>query len=224
LIYPTRAAVLLAAAGAPVALLVAVALPGRWYAGLAWPVAVLVAMLFDALSAPRGGSATVAVPSSASVGADVDLDVAVTLSGGTLPASAEIAIAANAMLDLPDEGRILVALDKGRGLALLRECLRILKPGGTMRVTTPDLDWLSAGILDGSVSRDLLNSTFYEHGHAYIYSRAELLSALGTAGFSGCTHFAYKDPDSILGFLDSHADRFDHDPCLSQYVEARRPA
>jgi hypothetical protein len=51
-----------------------------------------------------------------------------------------------------------------------------------------------------------------------------LLSALGAAGFSDCTHFTYKDPGSILGFLDSHADRFDHDPRLSQYVEARRPA
>ncbi|MEO6215318.1 MAG: methyltransferase domain-containing protein [Sphingomonas sp.] len=115
-------------------------------------------------------------------------------------------------------------VDKDRGSALLRECFRIMKPGGTMRVATPDLDWLSAGILDGSVSCDLLNSTFYEHGHVYIYSRAEMLRALGTAGFSDCVHYGYKDPDSVLGFLDSHADRFDHDPRLSQYVEARRPA
>jgi len=113
-------------------------------------------------------------------------------------------------------------VDKDRGLALLQECFRILKPGGTMRVATPDLNWLSAGILDGSVSCDLLNSTFYEHGHAYIYSRAELLSVLAAVGFSDCAHFQYKDPGSILGFLDSHADRFDHDPRLSQYVEARR--
>ena len=64
-------------------------------------------------------------------------------------------------------------VDKDRGSALLRECFRILKPGGTMRVATPDLDWLSAGILDGSVSCDLLNSTFYEHYHVYIYSRRD---------------------------------------------------
>ena len=51
-----------------------------------------------------------------------------------------------------------------------------------------------------------------------------MLSALGAAGFSDCVHYEYKYPDSILGFLDSHADRFDHDPRLSQYVEARRPA
>lgn len=115
-------------------------------------------------------------------------------------------------------------VDKDRGLALLGECLRVLKPGGMMRVATPDLDWLSAGILDGSVSCDLLNSTFYDHGHVYIYSRAELLSALALAGFVDCAHSTYKDKDSTLGFLDSHADRFAHDPRLSQYVEARRRA
>ena len=130
---------------------------------------------------------------------------------------------ASGSIDLILLEELIEHVGKDRGLALLRECFRVLKPGGTMRVATPDLDWLSAGILDGSVSCDLLNSTFYEHGHAYIYSRAELLSALGAAGFSDCTHFAYRDPNSILGFLDSHADRFDHDPRLSQYVEARRP-
>jgi hypothetical protein len=42
------------------------------------------------------------------------------------------------------------------------------------------------------------------------------------AGFTEARHSTYKDPASELGFLDSHADRFSHDPLLSQYVEARR--
>ncbi|PTS77664.1 DUF58 domain-containing protein, partial [Sphingomonas sp. HMWF008] len=50
MIYPTRTAVLAAAAGAPFALLVAVALPDRWYVGLAWPIAVLALTLVDGLS------------------------------------------------------------------------------------------------------------------------------------------------------------------------------
>ena len=48
MIYPTRTAVLAAAAGAPAALLVAVQIPDRWYLGLAWPAAVVLLTLLDA--------------------------------------------------------------------------------------------------------------------------------------------------------------------------------
>ena len=131
MIYPTRAAVLLAGAGAPVALLVAVAMPGRWYAGLAWPLAVLLAALVDAVSAPRGGSAAVAVPPSAPVGADADIEVTVALAGGTPSGMAEIAIAASPNLALAEGGILHVALARGRGsthapaLAIRRGTARI---------------------------------------------------------------------------------------------------
>ena len=85
MIYPTRAAVLAAAAGAPVALLIAVFLPGRWYAGLAWPVAVLLLTVIDALSGARRGSAQVAPIPSACVGATIDATVSVALTGGRPP-------------------------------------------------------------------------------------------------------------------------------------------
>ena len=127
---------------------------------------------------------------------------------------------ASASIDLILLEEVIEHVDKAMGLALLRECRRVLKAGGTIRIATPDLDWLGAGIVNGSVPCDLLNETFYDHGHAYIYSRAELRDALTAAGFSACTWSTYKDPTAVLGFLDSHADRFDHDPLLSQYVEA----
>lgn len=111
-------------------------------------------------------------------------------------------------------------VDKETGLALLRECHRVLAPGGVIRLTTPDLDWLSAGTLDGSVDNDLVNHLFYEHGHRYIYSRKEMLAALARAGFTTSRHSTYREPGSSLGFLDTHAERFDHPPEMSQYVEA----
>jgi uncharacterized protein (DUF58 family) len=119
LIYPTRAAVLAAAAGVPFALVVAAATPGRWYAGIAWPVAVLLMALADALLAPRHGEAAVAAPGSAYVGECVDSTVTVTLKGPRLPAEAEVALAANALIALEDDGRLRIALEEGRGAALL---------------------------------------------------------------------------------------------------------
>ena len=68
MIYPTRAAVLVTAAGAPVALAVAVLAPGRWYVSLAWPLAMLVLTALDALlgAKPAAATADLRLPRSAS--------------------------------------------------------------------------------------------------------------------------------------------------------------
>ncbi|GAA0335288.1 hypothetical protein GCM10009087_52070 [Sphingomonas oligophenolica] len=118
-------------------------------------------------------------------------------------------------IDLIFFEEVLEHVEKPIGLALLRECRRVLKPGGTIRIATPDLDWLAT-----EAPCDLVNDTFYGHDHRYIYSRAELANALELAGFSNSKWSTYRDPSARLGFLDSHADRFAHDPRLSQYVEA----
>ena len=65
MIYPTRLAVLAAAAGVPFTLVVAAVAPERWYAGLAWPVAVLLLALADALTGVRHGEAKLDVPATA---------------------------------------------------------------------------------------------------------------------------------------------------------------
>ncbi len=136
MIYPTRAAVLAAAAGAPVALLVAVALPGRWFVGLAWPVAVLLLTAFDALRSLRTGTATIALPPAAPVGATIDATVTVTLDGARPPGSAEVALAPSPLLAVENDGRRWVALTGGRGAALLPLATR---RRGTARI---DMLWL----------------------------------------------------------------------------------
>jgi len=113
LIYPTRAGVLAAAAGVPVALLVAVAVPAAWAAGLAWPAAVLLLAGVDALLAPRRGSVRLSAPLTVPVGAAVELVAAVEIAGQT--GLAEVAVGADALLRLDDDGRALVRLEAGRG-------------------------------------------------------------------------------------------------------------
>lgn len=119
MIYPTRAAVLAAAAGVPFAFVVAAAAPERWYAAIAWPVAVLFLALADALIAVRHGEAKLDVPASASVGEIVESVATVTLRGRNLPAKAEIAVQANALIEAGDDGRLWIELEQGRGAARL---------------------------------------------------------------------------------------------------------
>ncbi|MEO7178841.1 MAG: DUF58 domain-containing protein [Allosphingosinicella sp.] len=119
MIYPTRMAVLAAAGGILFALVVAAAMPERWYAGLAWPVAVLLLVAGDAFTSARHGEAKLDVAGTAYVGATVDAVVTLTLSGGAIPAEAEIAVAANSLIAAEDDGRLWIALEQGRGAVLI---------------------------------------------------------------------------------------------------------
>ena len=136
MIYPTRAAALAAAAGVPVALVAAVLVPGRWYAALAWPGAALLAALADALLGPRSGRASLTVPATAPVGATVDLVVEVRVEGAAR--AAEVAIAADPLLGLENDGRRWIALAGGKGAGVLPV---VTKRRGTARIATLWLRW-----------------------------------------------------------------------------------
>ncbi len=61
MIYPTRRAIILAAAGAPVSLLVGLIAPGYWVSVAAWLALVIGLIMVDALIGPARGAATVVV-------------------------------------------------------------------------------------------------------------------------------------------------------------------
>jgi predicted SAM-dependent methyltransferase len=106
------------------------------------------------------------------------------------------------------------------GESICRESYRILKPGGVLRIITPDLERLCRLILApgadeqrylaltrGYLRRaelsdcDAVNDMFRDYGHQYIYGRSELTLVLRQAGFhqlaataaSGCQHPVFKD-------------------------------
>jgi uncharacterized protein (DUF58 family) len=121
LISPTRLSIWATAAGVPVCLLVGVLLPQLWFAGLAWPCAVLILTLADALigASPRGAVLDVAMPKTAAVGGDADAKIAVTIRGGLTPRWCEVALDGNPLLLMSDEGRLWLELDGGIGEAVL---------------------------------------------------------------------------------------------------------
>lgn len=85
------------------------------------------------------------------------------------------------------------------GLAFLKECRRVLRPDGALRLSTPNLDWVvashyhgpSAGDEDARLDCIRLNRAFHGWGHQFLYNRAILASALRGAGFADVAFCRY---------------------------------
>jgi uncharacterized protein (DUF58 family) len=108
MIYPTRAAVILMLAGAPIGLLAGVLVPELWLVAAAWVLASLVLMLIDALLAASGRDLEVALetPASLAVGRIGEVAVLGRFTGTTVPRVTEAALETNARLALDiDRGR-----------------------------------------------------------------------------------------------------------------------
>ena len=120
---------------------------------------------------------------------------------------------------------------------LLRECLRVLEPGGRIRITVPDasiyVDYYM-GRLDPKASEaierthrrfngtrmDILNSAFrWKHQHHYMYDEETLRALLTEVGFTDLERkeFGNSDVEELRG-RDQEDRRFD-----TLYMEAKKP-
>ena len=91
---------------------------------------------------------------------------------------------------------------------LLRECRRVLAPGGIVRMTTPDLAWLAMTYLSTITTQwgdlwqprspcALLNEGMRSWGHRYLYDRSDLRSLFARCGFGNiafCEWRSSEDP------------------------------
>jgi predicted SAM-dependent methyltransferase len=127
-------------------------------------------------------------------------------------------------VDVVYSEEVIEHISRERGDAMLRECLRVLKPGGWLRLTTPSLDYFARRALASADHVPAINEIFYRHEHRHIYSEAELRAAIEAAGFVALRPSSYREPASRFGFLDSHPERVTYAPPeWSQYWEAQKP-
>ena len=117
MIYPTRTAVAATAAGAPLALLFAAIQPGRWFLVLAWPLAIVLLTLIDVVRGIASATARVDFPGHAYVGETRDCTV--TVSVGSRPRNAWVALEHSALVRADDDGRAWIPLEEGRGAVLV---------------------------------------------------------------------------------------------------------
>jgi predicted SAM-dependent methyltransferase len=106
------------------------------------------------------------------------------------------------------------------GLRFLRECRRTLAPDGTLRLSTPNLDWVwlthykppSELTADEELFGCLeINRAFHGWGHQFLYNRHTLTRALLCAGFGNVVERAYGESaiPELRGLErhERHADR-----------------
>lgn len=117
------------------------------------------------------------------------------------------------------------------------EAFRVLAPGGVIRTSTPDLEWLCRAYLEAdpevlaahrrhhytaSDHADLVNNYVYMHDHRHVYDLATLERLLRTAGFRRIerARFGHSRHHVLVG-VDTHdLDVLDD---MTLIVDAEKP-
>lgn len=97
-------------------------------------------------------------------------------------------------------------MERAEGLALLRECHRLLDGDGVLRLSTPDLKVLARAYLEGRTDGwaplwqpanpcRMMNEGMRSWGHLFMYDADELAAVLAEAGFTRMVGAAWRQSD-----------------------------
>lgn len=112
---------------------------------------------------------------------------------------------ADASVDLIFNEHFIEHITRDEGVQFLKECYRVLKPGGVIRISTPDLRWLVAQYISDKLdewkdvewlpltSCQLMNEGMRSWGHQFVYDRSELIDVLRLSGFTKVIQVSHLD-------------------------------
>lgn len=138
-------------------------------------------------------------------------------------------------------------LTREEGIRFLRECRRVIKNDGTIRISTPDLKIAAVDYLNGDLSREwlekygygwiespaeMLNISMREWGHLWVYDQQELCRSAQLVGLQVYKICEFQKSDTeVLQNIDSRPDSliiefkkkqydFQEDPLVSILIPA----
>lgn len=143
-------------------------------------------------------------------------------------------------------------LEYPAGIAMLRECFRVMKPGARIRIATPDLGvYVELFCKNGAERSDLqeryidyhvgkflpdigikspcfvLNNEARNWGHEFLYDRETLAGGLETAGFVDLADFeSGESDDEVFRGIESHGSVVGNEEMNrfeTMVIEARKP-
>ncbi len=140
---------------------------------------------------------------------------------------------ADALFDYVYSEHMIEHIDWDQGLCMLRECHRVLKPGGTLRVATPDLqtllglypvssdpiatryiEWITDKYLDRTAYKAslVINNAFRSWGHQFLYDAELMTMRMQQAGFTHVRRCAPgESADDALRGIESHGENVAND-------------
>ena len=131
---------------------------------------------------------------------------------------------ADASVDVVYSSHFVEHLFRDEAVVLMRESLRILKPGGLVRIAVPDLAW-AVDCYQRGLKREMLEQYFFVEDrssflarHKYMYDFDLLRETLESTGFTAIERRTFGEgsaPD--LSLLDNRPDE-------TLFVEAVKPA
>ena len=113
----------------------------------------------------------------------------------------------NGSVDLIHNEHFIEHLTAEEGVEFLKDMHRIIKPGGVIRIATPDLDYLAFKYWFGWKKQDwienygyshiqtkaeMMNAVFHYWGHKWLYNFEELNRRLTEAGFKKIQRVKYR--------------------------------
>jgi SAM-dependent methyltransferase len=124
-------------------------------------------------------------------------------------------------------------LDLDQAIAFLRDVHRCLRPGGVVRLSTPNLDWVWETHYSTAADPDLrrlqglrLNRAFHGWRHRFLWNRVLLGDALAACGFRDLAWCRYGESSrDVFRGLERH-DTYEDRPDLPHVliVEAEKGA
>ena len=137
-------------------------------------------------------------------------------------------------LPLPDQSfdyifseHVIEHVSYADGAQFIRDCFRVIKPGGRLRLATPNLGFITGLHHDPATPESdtyirwttdrylpdapktapgfVVNNMFYNWGHRFVYDAETLAASLESAGFQEIRQFcAGESDDPVLRGLESH--------------------